>query len=321
MYDMIVIGGGPAALSAMYYAHSKRLKVVMLCESVGGKVDWVQRHAAVDDQLPVPGTELVRPLINWMSRQMNYVIKDRVHSVTEGPNCFEVATDDHGILNSATVIVATGASPQYLHVPGAASLLDHGLHYSIATHAFRTSGKSVAVVGVTPRSLRGTAELARTADQVYLIAESATMLANPIGRGLRQQPHVEVLENYTVNEVIGLHNVEALIIESLGQARSLNVQQVFVDLGLVPNSAFVHSLVATDAGGFIRVDQHNATSIPGIYAAGDVTTSMGEQMAIALGDGARAAQGAYDYVLALDLATRVGHSYAKGETRRRVNCD
>ncbi|MBA3944655.1 MAG: NAD(P)/FAD-dependent oxidoreductase [Herpetosiphonaceae bacterium] len=206
---------------------------------------------------------------------------------------------------AVTVVVATGASPLYLHVPGAARLLDHGLHYSITTHAFRSAGKSVAVIGGTPRSLRGAAELLRTTEQIYLITANRGMLATPLGRALHQQANVEVLDNATIKEVVGVHSVEAVFIESAGYGRCLPVQQLFVDLGLAPNSALVQGLVTTDAGGFISVDPRNATSMPGIFAAGDVTTAMAEQMAVALGDGVRAAQSAYDYILTTALTVRI----------------
>jgi thioredoxin reductase len=311
MYDLIVIGGGPAALAAIQYAHGKRLKAVMLCEALGGKVDWLKRQAGAEPHQPVPGTDAAGPLLSWMKQHMEYVIHDRVRSVTEGEDGFEVTTDEHGICRSVTVVVATGASPLYLHVPGAARLLDHGLHYSLTTHAFRAAGKAVAVIGVTPRSVRGAAELVRTAEQVYLIANNRAPLATPLGCALWQQPNVEVIENATFREVLGADSVEAIFIETAGHGRRITVQQLFVDLGLAPNSALVQGLVETDANGFIRVDAHNVTSMPGLFAAGDVTTAIGEHIAVAAGDGVRAAQSAYDYVLARELAVGVKIVHAR----------
>jgi len=154
------------------------------------------------------------------------------------------------------------------------------------------------VIGTTVRALRGVSELAAIAEHIYLIAPDAAGMATPMARALRHRPNVEVLEGYLVKEVVGPFNVEELIVEREGQVRRLNVDAAFVDLGLIPNSGMVRRIVQTDYDGFIWVDDRNTTSQPGLFAAGDVTTAFGEQVLIAIGEGARAGLSAYDYVLA-----------------------
>jgi thioredoxin reductase len=217
--------------------------------------------------------------------------------VTKEAGLFRVATEHHGVKTSAAVIVATGASPIALEVPGARRLLGWGLGYSVTTHAHLLAGKRVAVIGATVRALRGVAELARAAEQVYHVVPQAASLHTPLAYALRRRQNVETLAGYEVVEVVGKSNLEQLVVARDGQTRRMSVDAAFVDLGLVPNSGIVRQLAQTDQDGFIGVDDRNATTTPGLFAAGDVTTAFGEQIMIAIGDGARAALSAYDYLL------------------------
>ena len=154
------------------------------------------------------------------------------------------------------------------------------------------------MIGTTARALRGATELARTAARVYLVAPDAAGLDTPVAQNLQQRPNIEVLAGYQVKAVNGPFNVESVVVEHGDDHRWLRVDAAFVDLGLLPNSSLVRQLVKLDPAGFISVDERNATSREGVFAAGDVTTSFGEQIFIAIGDGARAALSAYDYLLA-----------------------
>jgi thioredoxin reductase len=115
---------------------------------------------------------------------------------------------------------------------------------------------------------------------------------------LRERANVEVLQGYHVKAIHGPFNVESIVVEQGEQHRWLRVDAAFVDLGLAPNSGSVRQIAQTDDQGFIVIDERNATTTPGLFAAGDVTTAFGEQVLIAIGDGARAALSAYDYLLA-----------------------
>jgi thioredoxin reductase len=211
---------------------------------------------------------------------------------------FQITTEQHGVYQSLAVIVATGTTPRMLDMPGAHELLGQGLGYSATTHAHLVAGKQVAVIGTTARALRGAAELVRTAARVYLIAPDAAGLDTPLAHTLQQRPNLEVLAGYQVKAVNGPFNVESLVVERGDEHRWLRVEAAFVDLGLMPNSGIVQQLVRLDPAGFIRVDEHNATTLAGLFAAGDVTIGFGEQVFIAIGGGARAALSAYDYLLA-----------------------
>ena len=162
---------------------------------------------------------------------------------------------------------------------GAQEFLGWGVGYSATTHAHLLKGKMVAVIGTTDRVLRSVLELAQVAERVYLIGdpdESDSSLASMIA----QMPGVEVLDGWAVREINGGFNVEELVVIRAGVQRRLPVDAAFIDLGMMDNSALVHGLVQTDVNGFIKVDERRATAMPGLFAAGDVTTALGEQKLI-----------------------------------------
>ena len=321
MYDLLIVGGGPAALSAAFYALGKRLKVVMVYEELGGQLGWRRRFAGPNDEHDqvsssrtriadafyherlrlededLPGNEVVRLLISRTTMQAGQVISDRVLQVVPEADGFGIITRHHGTLQSATVIIASGASPVPLDVPGAQRIVGPQLGYSITTYAHLMIGKRVAVIGSTLRALRGCAELVGSASQLTLIASGDDLAQSSVLDALRQQPSVEVLLGYTVKEILGSAATEGVVVEGPGGRREIDTDRVFVDLGLRPNSSLVQGLVETDGDGFIVIDDNNGTSVPGIFAGGDVTTSFCEQVLLAIGDGARAAMHAYDYLL------------------------
>jgi thioredoxin reductase (NADPH) len=298
MQDLIIIGGGPAALSATVYALGKQLNTLMIYEKLGGKAGTEQHLRGQSGAGATPSVEAAHMLERAVAAQPECVLCDCVTSVSTIEAGFQITTQDHGTYQSRAVIVATGTTPRMLDIPGARELLGQGLGYSATTHAHLVAGKQVAVIGTTARALRGAAELAHTAARVYLVAPEAAGLDTPLAQALQRRPNLEVLADYRVKAVNGPFNVESVVVEHGHEHRWLRVDAAFVDLGLLPNSGFVQQLVRLDSDGFICVDARNATSLAGLFAAGDVTTGVGEQIFIAIGDGARAALSAYDYLLA-----------------------
>jgi thioredoxin reductase (NADPH) len=296
MRDLIIIGGGAAGLSAAMYALGKQLDFLLIYETLG-KAGTTQHLTNQAGEEELAGAEAVRLFERHITSKADHTLRDQVTEVAKVSGVFHVTTHHHGVQESRTVIVATGATPIALDVPGARALLNQGLGYSITTHAQLLQGRNVAVIGTTVRALRGVHELARTAAQIYLVAPDRTGLETPLARALQRLPNVTMLDGYEVLEVGGASNVEQVMVTREGQTRHLRVDAAFVDLGLMPNSGAVRRIVQTDLDGFIWVDDHNATTCPGLFAAGDVTTAFGEQILIAIGDGARAALSAYDELL------------------------
>lgn len=316
MHDLIIIGGGAAALAATSSALGKQLNVLVIYEDLKGKagqrlplrseedyfVGHMLVHLAFPEEQPAGEAQLVgEETIQRFERQIKahagVTLRDRVVRVTKVGDCFHVETRRHGTRQGAAVVVATGVTPRSLDVPGAREFLGKAIGYSATTHAILLEGKAAAVIGTSARALRGAVELSRMAAQVYLIEPEAIPETNALLNVLQQRPNVEILEGYQVLELQGVATVEQVIVTRNGQSRALQVDAAFADLGLHPNTEMVQGVVATDSDGFIVVDHKNETSLPGLFAAGDVTTSFGEQVLIAIGEGARAALRAYDYLL------------------------
>lgn len=297
MRDMIIIGGGASGLSAAMYALSKQLDVLLIAKNIGGKAGWQRRVAGQRTSELDPAETTVRLFADRLTGEVGHGMHDTVTHVTKVDGHFEVETSQHGIHKALTVIVATGVTPVALDAPGASELVGYGLGYSTATYAHMLAGKTVAAIGTTRRLLRGVNELSRIAAKVYLISPVINGLMTPQGLAIQNRNNVEVLEHYQVKQVVGTFQVEAVEVTREAVTRHLDVDAVFVDLGLHPNSAMVRELVHTDLTGFIKVEADGATSVAGLYASGDVTTAIGEQILIAVGQGARAAQSAYDYLL------------------------
>jgi thioredoxin reductase len=298
MRDLIVIGGGASGLSAAMYAAGKRLDVLLIARDLGGKAGWHQQ--LLGDATPeyIAGEEVVQLFEKRLRLEAGRILRDTVTALTQEDGFFRVQTAHHGVEESVAVIIATGVKPLNLEVPGAEELLGHGLGYSATTHAPALAGKTVAVVGTSERALRGVSELSRIAEKIYLVAPHSADLLTPLGIALQYRPTVKVFADYAVTEVAGAFSVEELVVEKRKETLRLSVDAVFIDLGLRPNSDLVRPLAAVEMNGLIRIDERNATTLAGLFAAGDVTTTFSEHILIAIGEGARAAMSAHDYLLA-----------------------
>ena len=193
--------------------------------------------------------------------------------------------------------MARGGQAQRLEVPGEKEFMMRGLCYSAVSYAPLFIERETCVIGDTALALRSTAELARIARKVTLVAPTHGELDSPMGRKVLAAPNVEVLEGYRVQEVVGDEYARRLRIKRNGAERVVEADAFFVEVDLVPQSDIVAHLVARDQRGRIKVDSRNRTSAEGLFAAGDVTDVISEQVLISVGEGAKAALAAYEYLL------------------------
>lgn len=298
MYDLIIIGGGPAGLTAMIYAIRKRLNALLVSKDLGGKTMWRLELPWVEEYQVIKGLEVV----NKFKSELEYLSFARhmeaVEKVEKREQGFCVITKGGGELMAKAVIVATGTKQERLGVPGEKEFLMRGLCYSALSYAPLFIDRKTAVIGDSELALRSTAELATVARHVTLIGASAETLKSALGEKVKNLPTVTILEKYQVTEVKGDRFAERLVVKSpRGETKEIEAEGTFIELGLVPNSQMVADLVKLDSQGRICVDCFCRTNVPGIFAAGDVTDIFAEQVLIAVGEGAKAALSAYDYLL------------------------
>ncbi len=298
MYDLVIIGGGPAGLTAAIYAIRKRLNVFLVSHDLGGKTNYRLDLPDIETHQVIRGVDVVEKF--W--RELDYLEfarrLERVVKVTKDDGIFSVATDNWETLQARSVILATGSRVQNLGIPGEDEFVGRGVTYSALSYAPLFLGRTAAVVGDGDRALRAVTELAVVAKTVHLVAHTARPLETPLVRRLAAKMQVVVWEGYFAKEIRGDQYARQMVIETPEGARSeLEIDGVFVETGLVPNTEPVQGLVDLDEKGRVIVDNINRTSCKGLFAAGDVTNAYAEQVLIAVGEGAKAALSVYDYLL------------------------
>ena len=296
MYDLIIIGGGPAGITAAAIALNQRLETLIVAERWGGQTTYTMQLADTEGREVITGEKL----LDAYRRQLDYL--DFVHRfdtatrVVHNGRHFVVDTARGSRFEGHTLIIATGAKPQRLNVPGETRLSGHGLSYSATTHASLFLGRDVAVVGKDQRAQWAAADLARKAHRVYLLAPTS-LVETPLLPRLRCAQNVDIMEGVEICEVCGEYFVDGIMLaKPEGEVGEIAVKGVFVKLPRIPNSELVREWVDCDKDGHIIVDVNCSTSWPGVFAAGDVT-HVSEQVLVHIGEGAKAAISAYHYLL------------------------
>jgi alkyl hydroperoxide reductase subunit F len=298
MYDLIIIGGGPAGLTATVYAIRKRLNCLLISPDLGGKANARMHIEGVDTFNVINGGDLVRRFHNEVEYLDFARILEKAAALRREENRFVVTTASGTDLETRAVILATGADAVRLSVPGADRFFLRGVAYSTVSYAPLYIDKRVALVGAAGIALRAAAELAQIVKELYLVAPTHGELDTLLGQKLKDAEHVTLLENWEPVGVEGDNYARQLVVKGPdGAHRILDVDVIFVELGLRPHNELVKDWVTLDAEGRVVVDSTCQTSIPGLFAAGDVTNEPAEQVVIAIGDGAKAALNAYEYLL------------------------
>ncbi len=292
MYDLIIVGGGPAGLAAAIYAINKRLETLVISEDIGGQTAYGFSAKGYEGHETIRGADVV----DKFKRQLEYLKfahqVDRVTQVEPKGKSFFITTKGGKTYEAKAVVVATGALPKRLDVPGERKLIGKGLSYSAISHAPLFIERTAAVVGSNRRALQAVAELALIAGQVHWVLPDKGDSESALGRQLRANPKVKVHEA-PLKEIRGDHFVESVVVGD----ETITVDGLFIEAGLNPASKVVQGLGVTDESGRIQVGIDCSTRRPGLFAAGDVTNVHIEQVLVAVGEGAKAALTAYEYLL------------------------
>lgn len=298
MYDLIIIGGGPAGLTAAIYAIRKRLNLLLLSKDLGGKTNYRLALPWIEDYQIIRGLEIV----NKFRTELEYLDFARqietVEKVEKKADYFAVTTSSGTVFESRSVILATGTRQVRMNVPGEKEYTMKGLCYSALSYAPLFIDKSVCVIGDAELALRSVGELATVAREVTMVCSNNSLLDTPLGKKVQQSPNVKILRDCEIVEVQGDEYARRLVLQDKsGEIRQYSADGMFVEKALTPNTGMVKGLAEMDELGRIVIDNACRTSLPGLFAAGDVTDSYAEQVLVAVGEGAKATLSAYEYLL------------------------
>ncbi len=295
--DLIIIGAGPAGITAGVYAARKRMNFLVVTRDIGGQAAWSGDVENYTGYQFITGPELASKFEEHM-RQYDIEVKEGEEAKVVGKkgSVISVATDK-GAYESKTVIIASGKRSKELRVPGEKKFKNRGLTYCATCDGPLFSGKEVAVIGGGNSALDAALQLTRIASRVYIVNIGPKLTGDSVMQEkIKADNKVSILNNAEVKAVLGDKMVTALRVKTTGKENIINVKGVFVEIGLSPNSEFAKD-VEKNKSGEIKVNNYNETSIPGIFAAGDVTDVVEKQIIIAAGEGSKAALSAFRYLM------------------------
>ena len=301
-FDMLIVGGGPAGSSAAVYAARKGIRTGIVAERFGGQV---MDTLGIENFISVKATEgpkLVAALEEHVKEyEVDIINLQRAKNLTKNENSnYIVELESGGTLESKSIIIATGARWKELGVPGEKEYKGKGVAYCPHCDGPLFKGRNVAVVGGGNSGIEAAIDLAGIVGHVTVLEFAPELKADQIlVNRLKTLKNVDVLVNIQTNEIYGSDKVTHIkyMERSSKEEKQLNIEGIFIQIGLVPNTDWVNGALDLSKYGEIEINNNGATSLPGVFAAGDVTTVPYKQIIIAMGEGSKAALGAFDYLI------------------------
>ncbi|HZD42416.1 MAG TPA: FAD-dependent oxidoreductase, partial [Methanomicrobiales archaeon] len=291
-FDLMVLGAGPAGLTAAVYAGRELLETVVISENMGGQVleSWgIENYMGFE---PIAGHELMKKFEEQArSLPAVHIQLDRVASLEGEGDLFVARTLSGRTLHGKSLIIATGKRPRWLGLPDEKRFIGHGLSVCPTCDAPLFQGRDVAVAGSGNGAVISAIELSDIARSVHLIAKNVLRAEKVYAEALKQRKNVTLHLNSEITALTGGDFLTGITIRNRtsGEESALTVEGLFVSIGYEPNTAFLKDFVALNDKGEIIVDCDMKTSREGVFAGGDVTISRNKQIVIAVGEGAKAA--------------------------------
>jgi alkyl hydroperoxide reductase subunit F len=297
MKELVIIGGGPAGLTAAVYAARQNIDFKIIAREIGGQAVLSSQVENYTGFQVVSGVDLIDRFEEHV-KEFGVEIKEgvdisKIEKISGG---YKIETGDGECCRTRAVLITTGAKPRTLNVEGEDKFLNKGLAYCATCDAPLFKGKNVAVIGGGNSALDAARQLIDIANKVYIITIEDELGGEPVVRKkITDNSSVSVITGAKTKKITGDNMVSGLLIESGGKDRLLEVEGVFVEIGWQASAAFI-DIVDKNPSGEIIIDQNNMTSAEGVFAAGDVTDISKKQIIIAAGEGAKAVLNAIDYL-------------------------
>lgn len=300
VWDVAVVGGGPAGLTAALYAARKNLSTILITLDLGGQVGITHLVTNYPGLPVIEGPELVRLMFEQAYMYgLERLIGERVASIRVDGRAKVLELVSGKEVKARSVIVASGAEKRRLEIPGEKDFSGRGVVYCSTCDGPFYRDKTIAIVGGGNSALEAAIEMSGIARRVHVVSRSAWSGDEVLKDKAGSAPGVKKLVGYEPVEIAGNEVVEKLVLRNLknGKKRTLRVDGVFIEVGLSPNSDLVLDLASTNQRGEVVVDAMGDTGVRGVFAAGDVTATKDKQIVIAAGEGAKAALAAFDYLI------------------------
>ncbi len=299
MYDLMIIGGGPAGLAASVYAARKQLNTLLVSVDIGGQMN---KTLGIENYLGyqfIEGPELIDKFQTQMNQfPIDQKIGNKVSLLEKIDGGFEVTSESGDKYQAKAAIFATGKSPRELNVPGETDLTGRGVTYCAICDGPVFAGQRVAVVGGGNSALEAALDMVKIAEHVDLV--SLTQLTGDaiLIDKLADAKNLSIFTEYQTKKIEGQDFVKGMLVKNLksGESKRLDVTGIFIEIGLVPNSEPVRKLLELNERGEVPVSCSGETTIEGLYAAGDVTDVPEKQIVVAAGEGAKATLQAHRYL-------------------------
>ncbi len=299
MYELMIIGGGPAGLAAGVYAARKQLKTLLISGDIGGQIN---NTLGIENYLGyqfVEGPELISKFQAQVSQfPIDQKIGDKVSRLEKADGGFEAISETGDRYQARAVVLATGKRPRKLNVPGEVEFAGRGVTYCAICDGPIFAGQRVAVVGGGNSALEAALDMVKIAEHVDLVSLAPLTGDQILIDQLGNAENLEIFTEHQTQEIKGQDFVAGMVIKDRksGAEKHLAVTGVFIEIGLIPNSETVKGLVELNRLGEVPVSCANETTLPGLYAAGDVTDVPEKQIIVAAGEGAKATLQAHHYL-------------------------
>ncbi|MFW5885430.1 MAG: FAD-dependent oxidoreductase [Halanaerobium sp.] len=292
-WELIILGAGPAALNAALYAARKGLKLLLLTKDIGGQVITTNEIDNYLGKAETTGAELIYDFWDHIAKyEVETVIGEEAVEVADGAEGKIVKTDNGKEYSTKSVIVATGAQKRHLGLKQEYVLTGKGVHYCASCDAFLYKGQPVAVVGGGNSGLEAALDLAKIGCEVDLIELQNKLMGDEyLQDRVNNNQSITVYTSTTVDQIIGEDKLESVVIKNVNDetTKELDINGLFIEIGLVANSDFVSDRLETNKQKEIVINEKNETGVEGIWAAGDVTNIIDKQIIISAAEGAKAA--------------------------------
>jgi alkyl hydroperoxide reductase subunit F len=304
IYDLIIIGGGPAGIAAGIYSARQRLNVLLISKDFGGQM---ARKAVAIENYPgfeeISGLELIQKFEKHLKKQKIEIKKDEVVKLEKIGEEFSILTKSKNKFNSKTVIIASGGDPRPLEVPREKEFIGRGVSYCSLCDGPLFSNKNIAIIGGGNSAFETAISLSNIVKKIYILETGSEIKADAENQEkVQKTAKAEIITNAFLKEIKGKKFVDSIVYQNgkTGENITLAVEGVFVEIGSQPATSFIKDLVEFNERDEVKVDFETfKTKTPGLFAAGDVNIGKYKQIITACGEGTKAALAACDYLQSL----------------------